>query len=679
MKETQYLKFGFLQFKQEQDKIRLHRTGLYISAEYQDCQPRNQGLFHIRTNERCYEGNELKFIRSEQKNDVLTLTFETFDHALTATAQFRSDMENHIITRKDSLRNNSGKELHVMRFYSRMSFQSSDYEIYAQQSRWGLEGQGQWTRLHTGAFELNARRGRWTECGAPFAAIRADEAAKALAFHLLPNGDYVMHFSLPGFNTNKCPLVLETGLDDERLDHVLAPGVVMDGTELLIQELPGREIHSGTAALHRYAYQNLVRKDRTSPVVYNTWLDKMTNLTVPRLRKQLEAAKKAGCEVFVIDAGWYDKHGSWLELQDKAFCGKMKEFGDEVRAAGLKFGIWIEPEMFDAEAPVVKEHPEWFEPCEPAGGNCRMNFCCEAAKEHYYNMFATLIRQYDLDYMKIDMNSSPGTDATGRALAHYVKSHHELMIRLRNDFPGTVFENCSSGAMRTTLGELPYFDHHFISDNGNVLDVLHITQGMLLRFPPGKILRWLVIASGGINELWGENDNETILQVQNATWKHYEETDLNCGLLASMTGVMGFSGDLASFRDETLQKIKVYTDYYIANRDSFQRSTGTLLTPPHNIDHRHGIIGFQFTDPVLDKHFVFAFYRDCDGMAGTVFPLRELCLDKQYQAKQITFGAAEETCQQYSGAELCKEGLEFTFEIEQHGDFKAALWEINPA
>ncbi len=677
MKKNETVKLGFLQFKQENDQLKLHRTGLYLSAEYQICQPGNQGLFHIRTNERCYEGDDLKFIRFEQQENELKLIFETVDQTLIATANFQLDPESGIIIRKDSLKNQSGRELHILRFYSRMSFQSNDYEVYAQQSRWGLEAQGQWCRLHTGAMELISRHGRWTECGSPFAAIRSDETANTLAFHLLPNGDYVMRFALPGFSTNKCPLVLETGLNDERLDYVLSADGIMGGTSLLIQELPGREVYSGTAALHRYANKNLIKNERHLPIVYNTWLDVMTRLDVPRLRRQLAAAKKAGCEVFVIDAGWYDMLGSWQEHQDKAFYGKMKEFGDEVRAAGLKFGIWMEPETFQADAPVVKEHPEWFEPTEPAGGTFRKKFCCQEAIDHHYNMFATLIRQYNLDYMKLDMNASLGVDATGRALSHYVAAHHEIMTRLRNDFPNTVFENCSSGAMRTTLGELPYFDQHFISDNGNVLDVLHITQGMLLRFPPGRILRWLVIASGGMNELWGENKQETVLQVQNATWKHYEETDLNCGLLASMTGVMGFSGDLASFTDETLAKIKRYTAYYAANRDSFQRSEATLLTPPQSIDHRHGTIGFQFTDPVQDKHFVFTFYRDCDGMTGTVFPLQGLCPEKQYLVKKVTFDAAEEECQQYSGAELSKDGLEFVFELEQHGDFKAILMEIS--
>ena len=103
-----------------------------------------------------------------------------------------------------------------------------------------------------------------------------------------------------------------------------------------------------------------------------------------------------------------------------------------------------------------------------------------------------------------------------------------------------------------------------------------------------------------------------------------------------------------------------------------------MLTPPQSIDHRHGTIGFQITDPVLDKHFIFAFYRDCDGMTGTVFPLQGLCPEKQYRVRKVTFDGAEEAGQKYSGAELSYDGLEFVFEIEQHGDFKAILMEVFP-
>ena len=90
--------------------------------------------------------------------------------------------------------------------------------------------------------------------------------------------DYFMRFSLPAYSTYKPPLTLETGLEEEQLSYVLAPGETLSAPELLIQELPDRQVHSGTVALHRYANKNLSGKDRPLPVVSNTWLDKMTVL-----------------------------------------------------------------------------------------------------------------------------------------------------------------------------------------------------------------------------------------------------------------------------------------------------------------------------------------------------------------------------------------------------------------
>jgi len=91
----------------------------------------------------------------------------------------------------------------------------------------------------------------------------------------------------------------------------------------------------------------------------NTWFDAWDTLEVNRLRNQLVAAQAIGCEVFVVDAGWYGRSdkgwwanvGDWREQTARAFHGCMREFADEVRAAGLAFGIWMEPERLTELAP----------------------------------------------------------------------------------------------------------------------------------------------------------------------------------------------------------------------------------------------------------------------------------------------------------------------------------------
>ena len=88
------INFGFLHFKQTENAIALYRTGKYISADHPVFyaeQPRNMGLFHLRTNENCYEGSALKFRELRNTGDELTLVFDTADGALTATVTVKPD------------------------------------------------------------------------------------------------------------------------------------------------------------------------------------------------------------------------------------------------------------------------------------------------------------------------------------------------------------------------------------------------------------------------------------------------------------------------------------------------------------------------------------------------------------------------------------------------------------
>jgi hypothetical protein len=257
------------------------------------------------------------------------------------------------------------------------------------------------------------------------------------------------------------------------------------------------------------------------------------------------------------------------------------------------------------------------------------------------------------------------------------------MARLRKDYPGTILENCSSGAMRTTLAELPYFDHHFVSDNANILDVLHITQGTALRMPACRIMRWLTLASAGSFRLWPYPPEIAVIQPQNATWKHYEETDLNCGILASMPGVLGFSGDFASLKEETLSSIREITEFYKAEREIFQNGEMTLLTPPDSIDHRHGFISFLVSHPGKKKHFLFLFYRNCDGANRMILQMPRCSFaangsEKICRYKVTPLFGNPESAESFTaaGEELAVDGIEIPLYVEQHGDFKGCLWEI---
>jgi len=679
-------RLGFLRFEETGSGITLVRAGTFCGKTADSLTPKEDGFCTVLTDQRNYLGGELQYQGTEVCGNSLTFRFKAADHSFSVESCWSLDEESGIVSRKDRFVNTGSNPCMLRRFFGKIVLQCSDYELYSQQSRWGMESAGLWQPLHIGTLELNSRLGRWTEGGSPFAALRTEESQDALAFHLIPNGDYIMRFSASVFSTHKPSMLFTYGISDENLNVKILPDEFYETPEILIQNLPNREAWSGSTMLHRFANKRCPAW-KPLPVLYNTWLDRMSDLDPARLCRELAAAKAAGCEVFIIDAGWYRNNGDWREKTDSAFCGKMKEFADQTRTAGLAFGLWIEPEFFIPNVPALTEHPEFFLSIDERNpqASSRVNFEVPGAVDFYYEMIAGVIRKYQLGYVKFDMNRSLGPDPTRQELRTYLNGVHDVMLRLRKEFPETILENCSSGAMRTTLAELPYFDQHFISDNANVLDVLHISQGTMLKMPAGRLMRWLVLASSGSFRPWEYTSEEIVTQPQNATWKHYEETDLNCGLLACMLGVLGFSGDLDSLREDTLAKIRQYTDFYKTRRKLLQCGETTLLSAPHSIDHRHGIMTFLVSDPKTDRHLLFLFYRNCDGYLRTVWklPAKAPCsagVDplKQYKAVPLFGNQPEAETMCAFGAQLISDGLEIPLELEQHGDFKGLLWEIEP-
>ncbi|NLZ62261.1 MAG: hypothetical protein GX902_00500 [Lentisphaerae bacterium] len=599
----------------------------------------------------------------------LELSFQLQDAAGTVAIQsvWKLCPQSGLFSRRDRICNTSSASIVLRRFLARFPFAAGDYEVYAQHSRWGRESQGQWCAFNSGTLKLAHRWGRTTEGGAPYAAVREKYCRHALALHVIPNGKWCLKFRQYGFSNLKPMLIAELGQDDEDFQLTLAPGESFEAPEILLQLLPGREVESGTAELHRYLLEHLAPAVPPLPVVYNTWLDRMTTLEVPRLRQQLAAARAIGCEVFVVDAGWFRCLGDWRELENKAFQGQMSQFADEVRAAGLRFGIWLDGEAFSALAPVIQEHPEYFVSSNPnatglLGGNYRIDAASPAGRDYLFALLSGLIQKYNLGYLKFDMNNSSGYDCSGAELAAFSRGWFSVIEQIRHAFPDLILENCASGALRTDLQTLKFFSSHFISDNANIYEVLRITQGMFLRFLPGRLFRWLVTTSTGDFRPHGPETPAYLVQPNAATWLQFSTYEAEFGLLATAMGVMGFSGDLDALPPEARKTFAAVVQRYKQHRQAIQNSEGTLLTPVESMNRPEGWLVFQLFDRSSGELNIFAFHKVCDGDCCRIFHPCGLPPD---------WRGRDASGRSYSAAQLQEHGIQITFEYNQHGDFQA--------
>ena len=571
--------------------------------------------------------------------------------------------ENGVSLISPVIKNISGGELCFGKAYVSAILQPGPYEAFTQYSRWSNENKGEWLPLGGRGLMLTHANGRTTEGNTPFLAMRMIGAKDGIAFHVLPLGDWRIRVWSLAFNCTEPPMEVDLGISDETLAFRLKDGESWALPEVIIQNF--KDFDASTGVLHQFLRKYLVPTMKRLPIEYNTWLDVYSDLDVPRLRRQLEAAKELGCEVFVIDAGWFGDDpgwggvGDWREKSDKVFFGKMSDFAEEVRKAGLGFGIWLEPERFQQGVPVVKEHPEWFV-LIPETKQYRIDLEQPAAYAYQKNLILGLIDKYKLAYIKTDMNAQLGIDETGACHYRYAKLFYQIMDEIRALHPEMILECCASGAMRTELEAMRHFDVFFPSDSANPFTQTDMLIGFFKRFLPGLLMRWITpreLPAGSIP--YFDKSRKAVITPFEATWEEYMAVDEESLLAVNFVGGQyGFTGDIASLTPETRALFKKYIDKFKSVRDFMLKADGYCLFDADE---------FKAIELAGDEGAIIMYQFIASSNLGkrTVYPIG-LKADANYEV------AGEKR----SGADIMDNGIMLDCKEFQHWKWRAAMVEI---
>ncbi|MFA6931851.1 MAG: alpha-galactosidase [Lentisphaeria bacterium] len=567
---------------------------------------------------------------------------------------------------KASLRNASSTPLVFHRAFLRVTLPPGPYEVFSQYNRWSKEDNGRWALLNGQGVLLGHLHGRTTEGNTPFCAIKQPSHEEGVAFHLYPVGNWRIRI-VPLVNSNKEPSVaVDLGISDEELAFQLQPGETWNLPEILIHNFSSFE--ESMSDLHRYLLKDPQISQRRLPVVFNTWFDRFDRLNMPHLDESLAAAKEIGCETFVVDAGWFGGEipgwfeciGNWHEKTKLAFQGRMKEFSDKVREAGLNFGIWMEPERIHPDIAVVQEHPEWFV-FIPETGFMRFKLENPEAATYFENEIERLISTYELAYMKTDMNAELGSDDSGSELYHYQSIFYSIVDRIRKRHPDFILENCASGALRTDLESLRHFDVLFPSDNVNPWTLFDTIHGLWRRALPGRIMRWITICEWKEGIPFFENQRPAIVIPGEATWEEYECADLESVLIANFTGgLYGFSGDIASLGSASRKLVARYIARFKRKREFMMQAAGHWLQD----DSRFKVIELEHNNEAILE----VFYHPSDAVSERIIRPVGLHPDAFYSVAQKTI----------TGAKLMQDGLSVTLEQNMHLKWRAIMILLEP-
>ncbi|MFD9699836.1 alpha-galactosidase [Lentzea sp. NPDC059081] len=282
---------------------------------------------------------------------------------------------------------------------------------------------------------------------------------------------------------------------------MLGPVVVEPGETFTTPELALAYSTNGLAQVW-HAYDRLRSRKARKPVLYNSWEATGFEVDLPKQRELARIAADLGAELFVVDDGWFaGRHDDTGGLGD--WYPESPDFGgfvDDVRAMGLEFGLWVEPESVSPKSRLYADHPDWVYRLpgrEPTliRNQLLLNLGLSEVYEFVLLTLDRLLTDYRIGYLKWDMNR-PATERPLDQDDAHVRNYWRVLRHLREKHPDVLVEGCAGGGGRTDLATTGLVDVVWPSDNTAPLDRLKIQHGFLHMHAPHLMSSWVTDAPG---------------------------------------------------------------------------------------------------------------------------------------------------------------------------------------
>jgi alpha-galactosidase len=230
---------------------------------------------------------------------------------------------------------------------------------------------------------------------------------------------------------------------------------------------------------HRYLRSRPNHPSPERPVTINVWEAVYFDHSLEPLLELAEKAAAVGVERYVLDDGWFGSRrddrsglGDWT-VSPQVWPHGLHPLVDRVRALGMQFGLWFEPEMVNLDSDVARAHPEWVMATGgrtpvPSRHQQVMNLGVPECYAYIRDAILAILAEYDIGYLKWDHNRDlidAGGPPEGRPAVHaQTEAVYRLIDEIKAAHPGLEIESCSSGGARVDLGILQRTDRVWVSD-----------------------------------------------------------------------------------------------------------------------------------------------------------------------------------------------------------------------
>lgn len=273
-----------------------------------------------------------------------------------------------IITRSVIVKNAGEASVTIRKAQSAcLDFLHGDYDLIKFYGRHAMERNMERVPVSHGSIRLGSRRGTSSHQynpGVILAQKNANEdSGSCYGMLLVYSGNFLCEAEKDQYNQTR----LQMGLTDELFAYPLAPGAEFTAPEVILSY--SNKGFSRLSQQYHHCIMNHICQGKyvheNRPILINSWEAAYFDFTGDTIVELAKQAKELGIDMVVMDDGWFGKRnddnsslGDWCVNEEK-LGGTLSQLIERVNAEGVKFGIWIEPEMVNEDSELYRKHPDW--------------------------------------------------------------------------------------------------------------------------------------------------------------------------------------------------------------------------------------------------------------------------------------------------------------------------------
>lgn len=520
----------------------------------------------------------LPYSRADENAETLEVIL-TDDGGMVELKLFYTVFFDTDVIARSQVLTNKGKDKMTVRKMSSMclDFYGSDFDVITIEGMYLYErAEALRSPIRKGVFKNNSLVGISSHHKNPFFALcshNADEDnGECYGFNLVYSGNFSEEIEVDRLGDTRVII----SLDDTGFSWELKTGESLTAPEA-VMTYSCEGIGGMSRNFHDHIRKCIIEKEfayAKRPIVINSWEASYFTVTEEKVLALAKNAKECGVDTVVLDDGWFRDGiesglGDWRTDKEK-FPSGLKGLSDKIHAMGLKFGLWLEPEMVNPASDFYKQNPDYILSISKNPLISRSQYVLDLTREEAIEKIANRITEelqgVEIDYIKWDFNryiteANSGVTPNGEVYHRQMLGAYKLLSLLKSRLGNVLFETCAGGGGRFDLGMLYYSPQIWTSDNTDPYARAYIQYGTSYAYP------------------------------MSALSCHFTEGECTSGRPSSYDfrykvasfGAYGYELDLSKYSDEDKAVFKAYSKQYRQNEDlTLEGDLYRLISPEGN-------------------------------------------------------------------------------------------------